>query len=159
MTKAIDHNSGQLVLTFQSHFRIHTAIHSEGFLCKCSQIKVLERFLTLAIILQDLRILHLINTIMLDDSSRCIVSNQIIVLVIPGQCPWADNIKSTILLQFQFFSDRPLCIMEFNLLVLIDCCMNVVYVVIYSLILCLRTVYDENIFGEHICVRFTAELL
>ena len=131
----------------------------EGLLCKCSQIKVLERFFTLTLCFQDFCMLHLVNTIMLDDSDCCIIIHLIIIFIIPGQCRRADNLEIAILFQFQFFLNSPLCILESDFLVLINCCMNVIHIVINCFILRLRTIDNENIFRKHRRISLTAKLL
>ena len=118
MTKTINHNTGQFISTFQCNFRINTAIHTKRFLGKCSQIKIFEGLFSCTISLHNLRIPHFINTIMFDDSGCCIISNQIVVFIIPCQCPRTDNIESAILFKFQLLLNCPLRIMEFDLFIL-----------------------------------------
>ena len=159
MTKTIDHDTCQFISAFQCDFRIYTAIHTKRFLGKCSQIKIFEGLFPFTISLNNLSITHFIDTIMFDDSSCCIISNQIVVFIIPCQCPRTDNIESAILFKFQLLLNCPLRIMEFDLFILINSRVNIIYVIIHRFILCLWPVYDEYISGKHFGICLTAKLL
>ena len=159
MTKAIDHDTCQFISAFQCDFRIYTAIHTKRFLGKCSQIKIFEGLFPFTISLNNLSITHFIDTIMFDDSGCCIISNQIVVFIIPCQCPRTGNIESTILFKFQLLLNCPFRIMKFDLFIFVNSRVNIIYVIIYRFILCLRPVYNEDISGKHFGICLTAKLL
>ena len=82
---------------------------------------------------------------MLDEIRRLVIGDQIIVFIIPGQCPRTDKIIRAALFEFEFLFRRPLGILKPNLHIGIDRRVNPVDIVIDRLIFGLDTVVDKHL--------------
>ena len=71
--------------------------------------------------------------------------HHIIVLVIPGKSPRADNEPVSVMSWNKLFVNVPFIIFEPDFLVLIDCGMNIIDIVIHRLIHCLYPIIDIHL--------------
>ena len=80
---------------------------------------------------------HLVHPVMLDQLRLCIISDHIIILIIPGQSPRADMIPRSSVTQFHLFLHIPLEILELDLLIfrnrIVDCIDSIIDAFIHRL--------------------------
>ena len=83
--KPVQNHSDNIIAAFQRHFLVMPAIHREGLLREFRKIKILEFLLPDSFLIRHTSLLHLIHPVMFHTVRVRVISNQIIIRIIPGQ--------------------------------------------------------------------------
>ena len=134
LAEAVNDDSGLVVAAFQRHAGFLPSEHAEDGLGVLCHIKAFEGFLSLAPCLDNTQILHLIHTIMLDFVRSCVITNEVVVFVVPHQAPGADLIQRAIMPQNRIALEIPLEIVEGDLFAVRDGRVDGIHVVVDQLV-------------------------
>ena len=135
--KPVNDHARKAVIYQHLYRRFLSPEHSETLLGIIRHIQLLEVFSSLAGFIRHPDMQHLIHPVMLDQLRLCIISDHIIILIIPGQSTRADMIPCSSVTQFHLFLHIPLEILELDLLIfrnrIVDCIDSIIDAFIHRL--------------------------
>ena len=155
LAKPVDEHAHHLVLPLQRHPHRLTAVHSEQPLGVYSRVKPSHPLLPQPGRLQQGDALHLVHPIVLHPVRLGVVGNEVVVLVVPPQMPWADAVPPAVPAQRFLLLHRPLKVLETDLLSLSDGSMELIDVVVDALIHCLYSSRHIYLTLQFLCLIFT----
>ena len=109
-----------MVLRLQCDCGQLSSKHAKYALGILRHIERLEGLLALSRFLCDLYPQHLVHTVVLDHICIGVVGDEVIVLVIPGECPGADLVPCAVASKLYRLIHIPLAVLEANL----NACVN-----------------------------------
>ena len=116
--KPIQHHPDQAVMCFQTYGYFSAAKHPEGPGCQLPYIIIFKKFSAASHFLLYTDLLELIYLILLNPSTLLVVSDQIILLILPYKSPGTDRISFPLILRTQLLLHSPFTILKRNLPVL-----------------------------------------
>ena len=132
--KAVEDRSDQCVVAFQRDVLRLSAEHTEGLPGVPRHVEILEHAFSLARLFSHGDVLHLVHSVMLGLLVLCVVADEIVVLIIPGEDPRTDDVPFAALSRDQLLLQVPLVVGELDLPALADGFVDVVHIVEYLLI-------------------------
>src|SRR5699024_5792530 len=111
------HNSHVLIRESDPHLFFRPAEHRKCTFCILSQIKATKFFSSFPRLILQLDMEHFVYAEVLHLSCVHIISDEIIVFVVPGQSPWAHMIWAAVLFEPDLFRYGPLKIFKQDLLI------------------------------------------
>ena len=92
LTETVDDDADQFLGEAQAEGGLCTAEHAENFLGVERHVKGLEVILAFSGTLGNGHALHLVHTVMLDHAGLAVVADEVVIFILPGQRPGADDV-------------------------------------------------------------------
>ena len=157
--KSVYKHTTHIVSKLYAYSCLLSLIHSKSRLGVFSHIKAFEIILAVPGCFFNANMHHLINTVMLKLMIPVIISNHVIILIIPHKHPRTYNEPDTSMPWNKLLIDIPLIIFKPYFFILIYCTMYIIHIVIYAFIHGLNTVINEYLTLQLLCLMLTHELL
>ena len=145
--KTVDHDAHIFIMETQLDHLFVPSEHPEGLSGIARQIKTAEFFPAFSFYAEQPDMQHLVHAEMFQDAGIHIITDQIIILIVPGQRPGAHLIVFSPFFQPDLLGNGPFEIPELNLPVFCNCCVQLIYIIVDALVHRLDTVsyYDLSL--------------
>ena len=143
-SEAVDDDAGQAVPAPKDHIRVGTAKHAERLFRKSCQVKIFKAVPADPLLIRKADLQHLVHPVVLDDPGRLVESDQVVILVVPGQGPGTDLVFRAALFLHKLFGGGPLPVLEADLPVPVHSLVQRIHVVVDLLVAGLHAVPYED---------------
>ena len=142
--ESVKDDADHVVVAFERDTSFVAAEHTEYAVAVCFELEVGKVCLSFSRFVCDDDIYHLVDAVMLDLVRLAVVGNEIILLIVPSKCPWADMIRLSAISEQFFLLYRPVKIAEPYLAIFEDGFVNGIDGIVYIFVDRLgTTLYDD----------------
>ena len=134
LSETVDQNADHVISRFQRNSHILPAKHAKKTAAVSGEIKFSKFLFSFPLVSRKGNLQHFIHAVMLDLVVFGVVSDKIIVLIIPQKRPRTDTVPGAVFAQFRLFFDIPLIILEADAAFGADGFVEFVHVVVDALV-------------------------